>query len=46
LSLWDYFFGTNYIPYDGRDIELGFPNDENYPKGFVGQVVKPFRTEE
>ena len=46
LSLWDYFFGTNYIPYDGRDIELGFPNDENYPKGFVGQVVKPFRSEE
>ncbi|MFT6500555.1 MAG: sterol desaturase/sphingolipid hydroxylase (fatty acid hydroxylase superfamily) [Crocinitomicaceae bacterium] len=46
LSLWDYLFGTNYIPYDGRDIELGFPNDENYPEGFVGQVVKPFQTEE
>jgi sterol desaturase/sphingolipid hydroxylase (fatty acid hydroxylase superfamily) len=46
LSLWDYLFGTNYIPSDGRDIELGFPNDENYPEGFVGQVVKPFQTEE
>jgi sterol desaturase/sphingolipid hydroxylase (fatty acid hydroxylase superfamily) len=46
LSLWDYLFGTNYIPYEGRDIELGFPNDENYPKRFVGQVVKPFQTEE
>lgn len=45
LSIWDYLFGTHYIPYDGRDIELGFPNDENYPEGFVGQVVKPFKPE-
>jgi sterol desaturase/sphingolipid hydroxylase (fatty acid hydroxylase superfamily) len=27
LSVWDYIFKTNYIPKDGRDIELGF-NDE------------------
>ena len=42
LSLWDYLFGTVWMPHDGRDIELGFPNVENFPKGFWGQVVKPF----
>lgn len=43
LSLWDYIFRTNYIPYDGRDIELGFEGDEKYPQGFFGQLIKPFR---
>ena len=43
LSCWDYIFGTNYIPSDGRDIELGFPNDEDYPKTFVQQLLNPFR---
>jgi sterol desaturase/sphingolipid hydroxylase (fatty acid hydroxylase superfamily) len=42
LSIWDYIFGTAYIPKDGRDIELGFDEDENYPKGFWGQVKRPF----
>lgn len=37
LSVWDYIFGTNYIPNDGRDIELGFPGDENFPSDFVHQ---------
>lgn len=37
LSIWDYIFGTNYIPSDGRDIELGFPNDENFPTSFIDQ---------
>jgi sterol desaturase/sphingolipid hydroxylase (fatty acid hydroxylase superfamily) len=39
LSIWDYLFKTNYIPKDGKDIELGFPNDENFPKGFIGQEL-------
>jgi sterol desaturase/sphingolipid hydroxylase (fatty acid hydroxylase superfamily) len=39
LSIWDYLFKTNYIPKDGRDIELGFPKDEQFPKGFVGQEL-------
>ncbi len=43
LSLWDYIFGTNYIPYDGRDIELGFGNDENYPQDFFSQNTAPFK---
>ena len=37
LSLWDYIFKTNYIPYNGRDIELGFAGDENFPKSFLKQ---------
>lgn len=37
LSIWDYLFKTNYIPEDGRDIELGFPDDEEFPDDFMGQ---------
>ena len=44
LSCWDYIFGTNYIPSDGRDIELGFPDDEKYPESFIGQVIEPFKS--
>ena len=39
LAIWDYIFGTNYIPHDGRDIRLGFPGVEEFPEGFVGQVT-------
>ncbi len=41
LSSWDYLFGKDYIPYDGRDIELGFEGDEDFPKGFFGQEIYP-----
>ena len=41
LSIWDYIFGTNYIPSSGRDIELGFENMEKFPESFVGQNVYP-----
>lgn len=43
LSLWDYLFGTVWMPHDGRDIELGFPEVEKYPHGFLEQVVEPFK---
>lgn len=43
LSLWDYIFRTNYIPHDGKDIELGFEGDEKYPKSFFKQIIQPFR---
>ena len=43
LSVWDYLFGTNYIPNSGRDIELGFPNVEKYPTNFFAQLIEPFR---
>lgn len=41
LSVWDYLFKTAYIPNNGKCIELGFPDDENFPKGFVSQAVYP-----
>lgn len=42
LSVWDYIFGTNYIPEDSGTIPLGFPGDENFPKDFVGQNLYGF----
>lgn len=39
LSLWDYLFKTASIPHDGRDIELGFEDIEEFPKTFVGQSL-------
>jgi len=41
LSIWDYVFKTNYIPYNGRDIELGFDGDEKFPKDFIHQELYP-----
>lgn len=41
LSIWDYIFKTDYIPYSGRDIEIGFEGDENFPKGFLKQEIYP-----
>ncbi len=43
LSCWDYLFKTNYIPTDGRDIELGFEGVENYPSNFFEQQIEPFK---
>ncbi|WP_430967035.1 sterol desaturase family protein [Spongiimicrobium sp. 2-473A-2-J] len=39
LSVWDYLFGTNYIPEDSGTIGLGFPGDEEVPKGFFRQII-------
>jgi len=43
LSLWDYLAGSVWMPHNGRDIELGFPDVEKYPHGFLEQVVEPFK---
>jgi sterol desaturase/sphingolipid hydroxylase (fatty acid hydroxylase superfamily) len=37
LAIWDYIFGTAYIPDSGRDIKLGFPGVEEYPQTFLKQ---------
>ncbi|MEM9675126.1 MAG: sterol desaturase family protein [Bacteroidota bacterium] len=37
LSVWDYIFRTNYIPFEGRDIKLGFPGVEKFPHDFISQ---------
>jgi len=42
LSIWDYLFKTNYIPYEGRDIKLGFPGVEKFPKKFLDQNLHGF----
>jgi hypothetical protein len=31
------------MPYDGRDIELGFEDVERYPSGFFSQMLAPFK---
>ena len=43
LALWDYIFGTAYIPSDGKDIRLGFHDIESFPEGFVGQSLYGFK---
>lgn len=42
LSVWDYLFGTAWIPESGRDIPLGFPKLESFPKKFMAQQLWPF----
>jgi sterol desaturase/sphingolipid hydroxylase (fatty acid hydroxylase superfamily) len=42
LSLWDYIFKTNYIPEDSGKVELGFPGDASFPKGFFRQNTYGF----
>ncbi|WP_347373150.1 sterol desaturase family protein [Aequorivita sp. Q41] len=44
LSVWDYLFKTNHIPHDGRDIDLGFEDDQNFPKKFISQILYPLKT--
>jgi hypothetical protein len=45
--LWDYIFKTNYIPHESGDIELGFHNDEKFPKSNFGkQLIYPIGKED
>jgi sterol desaturase/sphingolipid hydroxylase (fatty acid hydroxylase superfamily) len=44
LSIWDHLFGTACIPDDGREIELGFEGDEQFPEDFKGHLLVPFQT--
>ncbi len=39
LSLWDYLFGTVHMTTDLKDIELGFPGDETFPRSFTKQLT-------
>ena len=43
LSVWDYLFGTVWMPKNGRDIPLGFNGVDEYPHSFWQQVLKPFK---
>lgn len=42
LAVWDYLFGTARIPKEGRDIRLGFPEMERFPRTFLAQVAHGF----
>lgn len=43
LSIWDYLFGTVWMPSDGRDVALGFEHIEKYPTTFWGHLMAPFK---
>jgi sterol desaturase/sphingolipid hydroxylase (fatty acid hydroxylase superfamily) len=40
--VWDLLFGTWYLPRDGSQVEIGIMN-KAYPKGFLAQMLAPFR---
>lgn len=42
LAIWDYLFKTDYVPYSGQNIELGFEGDEHFPQDFAGQAMYGF----
>lgn len=42
LSLWDWLFGTAYLPADRKATDLGIPDGKNFPQGFWGQISYPF----
>lgn len=43
LSIWDYIFRTNHVPENSGTIELGFPDEKEFPKGFFGQLFYGFK---
>jgi sterol desaturase/sphingolipid hydroxylase (fatty acid hydroxylase superfamily) len=43
LAIWDYIFGSNYIPHNGRDIPLGFDDVDKFPKNFIDQATTGFQ---
>lgn len=43
LSIWDYLFGTAWMPGSGRDEALGFEGVKNFPQKFIDQITYPFR---
>jgi sterol desaturase/sphingolipid hydroxylase (fatty acid hydroxylase superfamily) len=43
LSIWDYIFGTNYIPKDGRDEPLGFDDMDKFPSELKDQLIYGFK---
>ena len=42
LSLWDYLFGTAYIPNQNANEELGFEDQDTFPKTFLQQLTHPW----
>lgn len=42
LSIWDYLFGTAYIPTTNEYEPLGFDHSEEFPKTFLQQLTHPW----
>jgi len=43
FSLWDWLFGTAYMPPDKKQPEqLGFEDMQNFPRSLFGRLVYPF----
>lgn len=42
LSIWDYLFGTAYIPNENENETLGFEHVEEFPKTFWSQITYPW----
>ena len=42
LSVWDYLFGTAYIPNQNANEPLGFEDQETFPKTFLQQLTHPW----
>jgi sterol desaturase/sphingolipid hydroxylase (fatty acid hydroxylase superfamily) len=38
FSLWDYLFGTNYLPEKNPDLRLGFAGDDDFPRSFYSHL--------
>jgi sterol desaturase/sphingolipid hydroxylase (fatty acid hydroxylase superfamily) len=43
LSIWDWIFGTAYLPQGSQPARLGFAGIESYPRSILGRTVAPFR---
>jgi len=41
LSIWDYLFGTAYVP-NKENITIGYKGDSEVPKNFLRQLLFPF----
>lgn len=44
LSLWDYIFGTAYIPNQNANEQLGFEDQETFPRTFFQQLTHPWNS--
>ncbi len=44
LSLWDFLFGTAYIPNQNANEPLGFEDQETFPKTFLQQLTHPWNS--
>lgn len=45
LSVWDYMFGTAYVPKTDGNLAIGYPNDNKLPSSFLKQCVYGFKKE-